>query len=168
MSRHSNRREQRGTAFAESLIVLPAVAAVFIGVLALNALYSAKLEAKSRARRAAWLQADLAACEKSLCGGGCQQLSAIGSELVSVGASFDIQDQLESLQDNVFKSETIGVGHAEAPAPVIIGNGVSRQGAASPLVCNTRSRTSSVPPDIVAHACESGIRSIEYAGEVCP
>ena len=42
--------DETGTAFADTLVALPVLGLILAGVLALNAAYGAKLEAKSRAR----------------------------------------------------------------------------------------------------------------------
>ena len=46
-------RDEEGTALVEALVSLPVFIAVLAGVVALNGVYSAKLEAKARARRLA-------------------------------------------------------------------------------------------------------------------
>ncbi|MBT8467636.1 MAG: hypothetical protein KJN97_02705, partial [Deltaproteobacteria bacterium] len=50
--------DEKGTAMLEALIGLPVFAASLAAVVALSGMYGAKLEAKSHARRLAWLQAD--------------------------------------------------------------------------------------------------------------
>jgi hypothetical protein len=63
-------RSEEGTALVEALIGLPVFVAALAGVVALNGMYGAKLEAKSRARRMAWLQADSGECPVQSCSNG--------------------------------------------------------------------------------------------------
>ena len=63
-------RDEKGAALLEALVSLPVFIAALAGVVALNGMYSAKLEAKSRARRLAWLQADSGECPAQSCRSG--------------------------------------------------------------------------------------------------
>ncbi len=56
-SRRSLIRHKTGAAYAEALLTLPVYLAIFAGVLLFHGLYTAKLQAKSKARRAVWQQA---------------------------------------------------------------------------------------------------------------
>lgn len=167
-------RDQKGTAFAEALVSLPLFAAALIGVVALNSMYSAKLEARARARRMAWLQADSGECPAQSCRSGeCGQAqSAIRTggldDAVSArGGRFSVGSFLGDVGSYLLGRATNGVGLAEAPMPNGIWGSHTQQRGVSTLLCNTRPRTSPDGNNILDRACSTGLRSTEYARAVC-
>jgi hypothetical protein len=166
--------DETGTAFAETLVALPVLGLILAGVLALNAAYGAKLEAKSRARRVAWLQADSGECPTRACnGGGCQaiesEMRARGLDALSSprGGELSLSSFVGSVREFFLGRTTTGVGTARAPTPRLVGSGQTLQRGATTLLCNTTSRRTSSGESILDHACSTGLRLTEYAGEVC-
>jgi hypothetical protein len=165
--------DRRGTAFAEALVTIPFFAAALVGVVALHSIYGAKLEAKSRARRLAWLQSDSGECPAQTCKEQCLQAEAAiradGLErALSTGArGFELRGFLRDAGEHLVGRVTHGVGQAHAPMPNGIGGGRTRQRGVTTLLCNTRRRASNDGDNVLAHACSSGLRELDYASEVC-
>jgi hypothetical protein len=166
--------DQRGTAFAEALVALPLFVAALVGVVALNSMYSAKLEARARARRLAWLQADSGECPAQNCRSGeCgtaeSAIRAAGLDDAGSagGGRFSVGSFLGDVGSYLRGRATHGIGLADAPMPSGLGGGRTQQRAVSTLLCNTRRRTSPEGNDVLEHACSTGLRSTEYASEVC-
>jgi hypothetical protein len=166
--------DERGTALAEALICLPVFVAVLAGVLALNGMYSAKLEAKARARRLAWLQADSGECPAQSCRSG--QCGRAEGEIRASGldAALTVHDgrfSLESFLGNVGRfflgKATRGVGLATAAIPPMVGSGKSAQRGVTPLLCNTTARPTDTGGSVLQNACRTGLGTTEYASEVC-
>jgi len=167
-------RDQLGTAFLEAVIAIPVLAVVLGGVVALNAIYSAKLEAKSRARRLVWLQADSGDCPQRACmQDNCRVLEA---QLESSGATrlesvragrHSLDSFLGDLRDFFIGRVTRGDGTANASLPSLLDADRSNQRGAAVLVCNTTPRDSDGEGSILSHACATGLDTTEYAREVC-
>jgi len=167
-------RDDQGTALVEALISLPVFAAALAGVVAFNGMYSAKLEAKSRARRMAWLQADSGECPVQSCQDG--ECGRVESEIRAGGL-----DGLLSVQDGQFSLEsftgnpghfllgqaTNGVGLAESLMPSVVSSGPTSQRGVTTLLCNTTARYTDTGGSVLEHACRTGLRTTEYANEVC-
>jgi hypothetical protein len=167
-------RDDQGTALVEALISLPVFAATLAGVLAFNGMYTAKLEAKSRARRMAWLQADsgecpVQSCRSGACGSVEREIRAGG--LDDVLAVQDGQFSLESFIDNagsyLLGKATNGVGLAEALMPSVFSSRATSQHGVTTLLCNTTARDTDTGGNVLEHACRTGLRTTEYAREVC-
>ncbi len=166
--------DQRGTAFAEALVTLPLFAAALIGVVALSNMYSAKLEAKARARRMAWLQADSGECPAQSCRSGecghaqrAIQTGGLDDAVSARDGRFSVGSFLGDVGAYLLGRATNGVALAEAPMPNGIGGGRTQQHGVTTLLCNTNPRTSSDGSSILDHACDTGLRSTEYASAVC-
>ena len=167
-------RDKKGTAFAETLVTLPLFAAALVGVVALNSMYSAKLEAKARARRMAWLQADSGECPAQSCRSGeCGRVEnairtgGLDDALSAGGGRFSVDSFLGDVGGYLLGRATNGIGLAEAPMPNGLGGGKTQQHGVSTLLCNTKPRMSSDGNNILEHACSTELRSTEYAGEIC-
>ena len=166
--------DQHGTAFLEALLAIPAIAVVLSGIVALSSMYSAKLEAKSRGRRLAWLQADSGDCPERTCmHDDCkafeEQLESSGAGgLESVRAGkLSLGSFLGDVRDFFIGRVTRGDGMAHASLPRVLGAGRSRQQGATVLLCNTTSRSVSGDGSILDYACATGLGATEYAREVC-
>ena len=167
-------RDEQGAALAEALVSLPVFAATLAGVVAFNGMYTAKLEAKSRARRMAWLQADsgecpIQSCRSSACGRVESEIRAGGLDgLLSVQ---DGQFALESFIGNpghyLLGQATNGVGLAESLMPSVLSSGPTSQRGVTTLLCNTTARDTDTGNNVLEHACRTGLRTTEYASEVC-
>ncbi|MGB8332664.1 MAG: hypothetical protein WCE62_21245 [Polyangiales bacterium] len=167
-------RDQRGTAMAEALVTLPLFIAALVGVAALNGIYGAKLEAKSRARRLAWLQADSGDCPVQSCRSG--ECSSIESDISTGGlddlltvsdSRFALGSFLGDVGGYLLGRATSGVGLAVAPIPPMVGSGLTTQHGVTTLLCNTRARSTDDGSNVLEHACRAGLRNMEYASEVC-
>lgn len=167
-------REQRGAAFAEALVSLPFFVALLGATVAVNGMYGAKLEAKARARRLAWLQADSGDCPARTCSspsceaaeagvlaGGLDDLDHVGDHAMSLG-SF-----VGRVRDYLIGSYTDGVGLAEAPMPSTWRSAKTAQRGVTTLLCNTKTRRTEGGDTILEHACAAGLANTEYASEVC-
>lgn len=173
-SRQTLLRDDSGAAFAEGLIVMPVLALILAGVLAMSATYSAKLEAKSRARRAAWLQADSGSCPARACTGeGCE---AIAEDIRSSGlhrlpevqsSGLSLRSFLGRIRDYFLGRVTRAVGTASARLPGLLRKARSEQQGVSTLLCNTTSRKVESGESVLQHACSTGLQAMEYAGDVC-
>ncbi len=166
--------DETGTAFAEALVALPVLGLILAGVLALNGVYGAKLEAKARGRRVAWLQADSGECPARECKGG--ECQAIESELMAHGldalsssrsGTFSLDSFVGSVREFFLGKTTTGVGTASAPTPPLVGPGQTRQRGITTLLCNTTSRQAGSGESVLNHACATGLSETEYASEVC-
>ncbi len=167
-------RDKTGTALVEALVSLPIFIAALAGVVALNGMYSAKLEAKSRARRLAWLQADSGECPPQSCWSG--ECGRIEGEIRAGGLDdvltvHDGHFSLESFLGNVGRyflgRATNGVGLAEAVTPAMVGSGLTLQHGVTTLLCNTTPRRTDTGGSVLEHACSTGLRTTEYASELC-
>jgi len=167
-------RDDQGTAMVETLISLPVFVAALVGVVALNGMYGAKLEAKSRARRLAWLQADSGECPFRSCrSGDCGRIEgeirADGlDELLSVRDSrFSLGSFLGDVGRYLLGKATNGIGLAEALIPAMVGSGLTSQHGVTTLLCNTTPRHADTGGSVLEHACRTGLATTEYAREVC-
>ena len=166
--------DEKGTAYVETLVAVPALGLILAGVLALGAIYAAKLEAKARARRVAWLQADSGDCPVRTCeSGGCQ---AVEAELRAGGldaldsaraGEFSLAPFVGNLRDFFLGKTTTGVGTARATTPRLVGPGQTWQQGATAILCNTTPRQTGSGESILDHACSTGLSATEYASEVC-
>ena len=166
--------DDNGTALVEALISLPVLAVVLAGVVALNGMYTAKLEAKSRARRMAWLQADSGECPTQSCRSGeCghveDEIRADGLDhvLAVESSQFSLGRLVGNLGIYLLGNATNGVGLAEAPMPAMVGSGTSSQHGVTTLLCNTNPRRNDAGGSVLEHACQTDLRTTEYASEVC-
>ncbi len=166
--------DQAGTAFLEAVAAIPVLAAVLGGVVALNAMYSAKLEAKSRGRRLAWLQADSGDCPPQTCmNDDCRAVeadlessSAARLDSVRVG-KLSLGSFFGDLRDFFIGGVTHGEGAAAARLPNLLLFDRTRQRGTTVLVCNTTARGAGSGVSVLAHACATGLDTTEYAREVC-
>ncbi len=166
--------DESGTALLEALISLPVFAASLAAVVALNGMYGAKLEAKSRARRIAWLQADSGECPAQSCRSG--ECARIEGEIRAGGIDdlltvHDGRLSLDSFLGNLGRffvgKATHGVGLAEALMPTILSSEMGSQHGVTTLLCNTTARTAEGEGNVLEHACRTGLQNTEYAREVC-
>ena len=167
-------RDKQGTALVEALISLPVFIAALAGVVALNGMYNAKLEAKSRARRLAWLQADSGECPAQSCrSGDCGHIEAeiraggIDEALAVHDSHFSVESFLGNVGRYLLGKATNGVGLAEAPMPAMVGSGLTSQHGVTTLLCNTTARQTDTGGSVLEHACGTDLRTTEYASEVC-
>jgi len=167
-------RDERGAALVEALVSLPVFIAALAAVVALNGMYGAKLEAKSLARRLAWLQADSGKCPAQSCRiGECGRIEGEirAGGLDDVLAVRDEQFSLSSFLGDVGRyllgKATNGVGLAVAATSTIVGSGRTSQHGVTTLLCNTTARHTDTGGSVLDHACRTGLRTTEYASEVC-
>jgi hypothetical protein len=167
-------RDVKGTALAEALIGLPVLVAVLAGVVALNGMYIAKLEAKGWARRMAWLQAESGdcpalSCQSTECGLIEGQIRSDGlDEPLDVRDSrFSLSSLLGDLGRFFLGNATTGIGVADAAMPSTVRPGLGHQSGVTTLLCNTRSRHTDAGDSVLEHACRTVLRTTEYASEVC-
>lgn len=158
----------------EALICLPVLLVALAGIVALNGAYSAKLEAKARARRMAWLQVDSGECPaKSCASGACGSIEhEIRSEgldrLLDVSDSrFSLRSFLGNLGRFLLGKATKGVGSAEAASSPIFGRAWTAQHGMTTLMCNTTSRYTDGLGNLLEQACATGLGTTEYASAVC-
>lgn len=166
--------DENGTAMLEALISLPVFVACLAGVIGLNGMYGAKLEAKSRARRMAWLQADSGECPTQSCRSG--ECGRIEGELRAGGLDdlLTVRDgrlSLDSFLGNLGRfflgQATNGVGSAESSMPTMLSPALGSQHGVTTLLCNTTARTARGEGNVLEHACRTGLQNTEYAREVC-
>lgn len=166
--------EESGTAMLEALISLPVFVACLAGVIGLNGMYGAKLEAKSRARRMAWLQADSGQCPTQSCRSG--ECGRIEGELRAGGLDdlLTVRDgrlSLDSFLGDLGRfflgQATNGVGSAESSMPTMLSPSMGLQHGVTTLLCNTTARTARGEGNVLEHACRTGLQNTEYAREVC-
>jgi hypothetical protein len=166
--------DDEGTALVEALISLPVFAVALAGVVAFNGMYTAKLEAKSRARRMAWLQADSHECPAQSCRS--EECGRVEGEIRAGGLDrlLTVQDSELSLGGFVgdvgrylLGRATNGVGSAETPMPPMVGSGATSQHGVTTLLCNTTPRDVDTGGGVLEHACRTGLRTTEYASEIC-
>ncbi|MGB5811019.1 MAG: hypothetical protein WBG86_10850 [Polyangiales bacterium] len=165
--------DEEGVAFAEALVTLPFFAAALAGIVALNGTYGAKFEAKARARRIAWLQAESGDCPATSCGSECARIE---SDIQTRGLSDALRvteggrsgsSLLREVGEYLLGGTTVGIGTARARKPGLLGGGMISQHAANPMLCNTRARVTEEGDTALALACESDLRSVRYAQGVC-
>ena len=173
----SNRQvltDENGTAMLEALVSLPVFAASLVAVVALNGMYGAKLEAKSRARRMAWLQADSGECPAQSCRSG--ECGRIEGEIRAGGLDdlltvhdgrFALGSFLGKLGRFFLGTATNGVGVAKALTPTMLSPEIGSQQGVTTLLCNTTSRNAEGVGNVLDHACRTGLQTTEYAREVC-
>jgi len=166
--------DETGAAFVEALIAVPLLGLILAGVLALNSMYGAKLEARARARRIAWLEADSGRCLPQSCmGGDCAAMEAEmrAGGLDALGSTGDgglsLGSFLGSVREFFLGRTTTGVGTANAPTPGLVSSGRTRQRGSTTLLCNTTPRRTGSGDSIFDHACSTGLSTTEYAREVC-
>ena len=174
MKAHTRRRIRvGGAAFVEAIVVAPFLGALLASVIALNAMYGAKLEAKSRARRLAWLQADSGECPTVSCtSAACSEATAeLGRSLDGVATTRHDRMSLGAIAGKLAQAllgkVTRAVAAADADLPPAIGEGRTTQQGVATLLCNTTVRATESGRSALEHACAAGLRETEYAGEVC-
>lgn len=167
-------RDVKGTALAEALISLPILVAILAGVVAFNGMYIAKLEAKGWARRMAWLQAESGDCPAQSCQS--PECGRIEDQIRSEGLNqpLEVQNSLFSLRSflgdlgRFFLGKiTNGIGIADAAMPSTVRQDLGHQRGVTTLLCNTRSRHTDTGDSVLEHVCRTGLRTTEYASEVC-
>ena len=167
-------RDVKGTALAEALISIPVLVAILAGVVALNGMYIAKLEAKSRARRMAWLQANSGHCPARSCQS--PECARIENQIRSDGldeplevqeSRFSLRSFLGDLSRFFLGKVTTGIGAADAVMPSAVRRSLGHQRGVTTLLCNTRSRQTDTGDSVLEHACRTGLRTTEYASAVC-
>ena len=166
--------DERGTAFAEGLVVLPFFAMALIGIVTLHNVYGAKIEAKARARRLAWLQADsgdcsVQSCQSTECGGAEAAIRTGGLDdaLSASSSGLSLRTFLRDVGSYLLGKATVAVGVARAPRPSGLGGGHLEQRGLHVLLCNARSRTTPDGRSVLDSACSAGLGSVDYAREVC-
>jgi hypothetical protein len=166
--------DEKGTAMLEALISLPVFAASLAAVVALNGMYGAKLEAKSRARRMAWLQADSGECPVQSCRSGeCGRIEGdiraggLDDLLTVREGRFSLDSFLGNLGRFFLGQATNGVGLAEALMPALLSPELGSQHGVTTLLCNTTPRDAEGAGNVLEHACRTGLQTTEYASEVC-
>lgn len=166
--------DERGTAFAEALITLPIFVALLGGIVALSSMYGAKLEAKSRSRRLAWLQAEsgrcpIRDCASSACGTVESDIRSRGLDDFQTvrGRGMSLGSFLDRIGGYLMGTYTDGVGSAEARLPSTSSSSTTVQRGITTLLCNTSSRQAEGAQTVLEHACATGLRTTEYASEVC-
>ena len=171
---HPPRRCKDGAAFVETLVAVPVMALILGGIVVVDATYRAKLEAKSRARRLAWLQAESGECPARECVGA--PCSAIEADIRAGGldALLRVEDQrftlraiLGAMGRFLLGRVTHGVGVAEASAPGLLRPGATVQRGVTTLLCNASSRRGDSGRSILEHACATELRKTEYADAIC-
>jgi Flp pilus assembly pilin Flp len=167
-------RDERGAALLEALISLPVFIAALAGIVALNGMYGAKLEAKSRARRLAWLQADSGECPAQSCRiGECGRIEGairaggIDDVLAVRDGQFSLGSFLGDVGRYFLGKATNGVGLAQAATSMMVGSGRTSQHGVTTLLCNTTARHTDAGGSVLEYACRTGLRTTEYASEVC-
>ena len=166
------RRHRSGTALIEAVIVAPAFALLLGSALALHSMYSAKLAAKERSRRLAWLQSESGECPDSSCSSPkCVQtandIDSAFEETQPAGAGLTLRDFLGDVRHFFVAKMTSGVARVESKTSSIIPGGITSQVGVTELTCNTRSRTTENEDSVLEHACRTGLGSTDYAREVC-
>lgn len=171
---HNRLAKENGAVFVEALAAVPVLGVILAGVLALNSMYAAKLEAKARARRIAWLEADSGRCSaKSCAGAGCQALEteirANGLDALSTqrDGRFSLASFVGSIREFFVGRTTTGLATANAPTPMLVSSGRTEQRGATTLLCNTTPRLTGSGGSILDHACSTDLNTTEYAREVC-
>jgi hypothetical protein len=166
--------DQRGAAFLEGVVVAPVLGILLAGVVALSAMYEAKLEAKSRARRMAWLQADSGDCPPQTCAGGsCEaisqelQSSALDPAMNLQRRGLSLRTLLGRTRDFFYGTATRGMGTATRHLPRVFGKERAQQHGATTMLCNTTGRRAESGESILDYACSAGLDTTEYAREVC-
>lgn len=165
-------RQSSGSALIEAVVIAPGLALVLGAVVALHAMYSAKLSAKEHARRLAWLQADSGDCPPSSCSSpSCRTTEReIERDLAPTGIAsggMSLDSFLRDIGEFFMGRVTRGVTTANAKLPGMMRSGETTQQGAFELLCNTRARATSSGDSVLEHACRAGLRNAEYAREVC-
>jgi len=168
------RRDEEGTALVEALISLPVFVVALAGAVALNGMYSAKLEAKARARRLAWLQADSGECPAQPCrSSDCGHIEGeirtggLDEALAVRDGHFSLRSFLGDVAHHLLGKATHGVGLAEAVIPELVSSGRTSQRGMTTLLCNATARPTNTGGSVLEHACRAGLRTTEYASEIC-
>lgn len=161
-----------GTALVEAVIVAPIFALVLSAALALHSMYSAKLAAKERARRLAWLQADSGECPESSCKTpecerSLEEVEGVLDGTRVTGNGLSLEAFLGEIRSFLVGRMTRGVTSVTSRTPRMFSGGSSTQSGVTGLVCNTRARHTSDGSSVLDHACRAGLQGTEYAREVC-
>jgi hypothetical protein len=163
---------QGGAVYAEALVCLPVFVALLLAVLGFHGMYSAKLEAKASARRAAWLQADSGKCARN----SCPDCLAAERPLAAQGLDplKEVQVSGRSLgkfTDRIFKlfsgRSTDGVGESIADMPRGLTGSESRMRGRTTLPCNSRGSAGPSPDSALRDACEGSLSGTELAKGAC-
>ena len=166
--------DDEGTALLETLIALPLLLVTLVGVVALNSSYGAKLEAKARGRRMAWLQADSGECPARRCkGGGCDEIEselragALDPLSTARAAGYSLDSFVENARDFLLGRTTTGIGTAGAELPRSLRSADSWHRGVTTLLCNTTRRQTDSGGSVLDQACSTDLNTTEYANEVC-
>lgn len=163
-----------GTAFVEALAVIPALGAILAGVVALHAMYDAKLDAKARATRLAWLQADSGQCPTTpcstrACDAAVDELQREGLDRIT--SAEHGSHSLESFVGRVGRFFMGGVTRVKASVrielPRPLSGGKSMQTSLAALPCNTTTRKTESGSSVLEHVCATELGRTEYAREIC-
>jgi hypothetical protein len=172
-SRHQ--RAHAGTALVESVIIVPVLGLILAGVLAVHGLYAAKIEAKARARRLAWLQADsgdcpASSCSTSDCESTVREIRDRGIDALQTPSRGRLRlgSFLGELGGFFLGRSTSGVGSAAARLPRLLGRTETTLHGRMTLICNTTARRDESGVSVLEHACNTDLRTTEYAREICP
>jgi hypothetical protein len=89
-------------------------------------------------------------------------------ELLTVhGSRFSLESFVGNVGRYLLGKATNGVGLAVAVTPPMVGSGLTSQHGVTTLLCNTTARPTDTGGSVLEHACRTGLRTTEYAGEVC-
>lgn len=167
------RSRREGTAFVEAIVILPVLGTLLASVLAVSAIYSAKLDAKAFARRLAWLQADSGRCVEAGCAGG--ECDAVAGEVLASGvdalssvrtAGFSLRSFVGDVGEFFVSTSTRSIGTATRELPTAFGRRTHQTGVKA-LVCNTAPGSSGPSSSILDFVCKTDLKYSEYAGEIC-
>lgn len=163
-----------GAVFVEALAAIPFLSALLAGVVAVGAMYSAKIEAKARARRLVWLQSDSGVCPAEACTsptcasaqrelerGGLDQLESVRGDGRSLGGF------VGNLRRFLVGEVTRAHASATATLPRRLLGGRTTQTGRMTLLCNATAEDMGSEGTALEQACRSGLERTEYAREVC-
>lgn len=171
---HELLRNENGAAMAEALICLPVFAVVLAGIVALHGMYASKLEAKARARRLAWLQADSGSCPPTTCRAhDCasaeheMRAGGLDDALHVSDGRFSLGGFLGDVGRFFGGTVTHGVGTAESKMPSVVSMRLGTQRGATTLLCNATARQTASGANVLEEACRTDLGTTEYAREIC-
>ena len=168
------RKAKAGTALVESVIIIPILGLILAGIVAVHSLYATKIAAKASARRLAWLQADsgecpISSCTTSTCEATVREIRDGGIDALQTPNSgcFRLGSFLGKLQSFFNGRATSGVATAEARLPRLLRRRKTTLAGRTTLICNTTARNSESGVSILEHACNTDLRTTDYAREIC-
>lgn len=173
-SQRSIVRDETGAAMAEAMICFPVFAAVLAGIVAIHGMYASKLEAKARARRLAWLQADSGQCPPTTCRN--RECALVERDVRASGLEgalgvndgrFSLASFLGDVGRYLLGTTTHGLGTARAKMPSTVAARLGSKRGTTTLLCNTSPRHSDSGISVLEHACRTDLGATEYAREAC-